>query len=328
MPYIMYEKKRFTKPVQKQIDQANAIIAEYAAKGFALTLRSLYYQFVARKLVERNTIQEYKRLGDTLSKARIAGLVDWYSIGDNTRYMREMGFQDDPWIPASDQKWSETDKYLPFLKGAADSWNVDMWKNQKVRPLVLIEKDALIGVIEGVCNELEVPYFACRGYMSQSAQWRLGMTLRGWKKDGYEPIIFHLGDHDPSGMDMTRDNETRLWMFGGFAVEFNRLALNMDQVEEHNPPPMPAKKGDSRTGKYKESFGNDVWELDALDPTITESLIRDNVLAIRDQEAWDARVEERDQQRSEIKALVDTLAPKGPPEPRDVYQWYGVPEDD
>ena len=324
MPLIRYQKLRFTKDVQLTIDQANAILAEYKAKGFGMTLRQLYYQFVARGLVKENTLQQYKRLSEVMSKARIAGLVDWYALADNTRYMREMGWIDDPWVGKDAKPYSITDRYLPFLKSQADSWNVDMWKNQKHRIVVLIEKDALVGVLTNVCQELEVPYFAARGYMSQSAQWRLGIQLREWKEDGYEPIILHLGDHDPSGMDMTRDNEERLWMFGGFPVELIRLALNMDQIEELNPPAMPAKRSDARTEKYKKNFGEDAWELDALDPTAIEDLVREAVLRFRNQEAWDQRVKERDEQRAEIVALVGTLEPKPEDPDPDPYVWRSV----
>jgi hypothetical protein len=34
------------------VEQANTIIGEYQAQGFLLTLRQLFYQFVARGLLE------------------------------------------------------------------------------------------------------------------------------------------------------------------------------------------------------------------------------------------------------------------------------------
>ena len=43
-----YEKKAFKKDTLLLIDLANEIIAEYEANGYSLTLRQLYYQFVAR----------------------------------------------------------------------------------------------------------------------------------------------------------------------------------------------------------------------------------------------------------------------------------------
>jgi hypothetical protein len=53
-----------------RIEQANTILAEYAGQGFVLTLRQLFYQFVARQLVE-NTQRNYDNLGDTLVNASI-----------------------------------------------------------------------------------------------------------------------------------------------------------------------------------------------------------------------------------------------------------------
>ena len=73
-----------------------------------------------------------------------------------------------------------------------------------------IEKEALIGVIEGVCTELQVPYFACKGYTSQSEMWEAAQRLKRHEKAGKNTVIIHLGDHDPSGLDMTRDIQERL----------------------------------------------------------------------------------------------------------------------
>ena len=50
--------------------------------------------------------------------------------------------------------------------------------------------------------------------------------------DDQTPIVLHFGDHDPSGLDMTRDNQERLRMFlDSDQVEVRRLALTYDQVE-------------------------------------------------------------------------------------------------
>ena len=54
MPKIKYEEKRFTGASLLLIKQANAIIAEYTRDDYVLTLRQLYYQFVARGLIENS----------------------------------------------------------------------------------------------------------------------------------------------------------------------------------------------------------------------------------------------------------------------------------
>src|SRR5215472_11359210 len=66
------------------VRRADAICAEYAAQGFDLTLRQLYYQFVARGYIP-NTMRSYKNLGSIVDNSRRAGMVDGNYIVDRTR---------------------------------------------------------------------------------------------------------------------------------------------------------------------------------------------------------------------------------------------------
>jgi hypothetical protein len=167
-----------------------------------------------------------------------------------------------------------------------------------------IEKDALVGIIQGICHELDVPYLSCRGYTSQSEMWNSAMRLRGLMRKGLIPVIFHLGDHDPSGKDMTRDIVDRLELFMG-GVKLERLALNMDQIEEFNPPPSPAKLTDSRCLAYIAEFGDDSWELDALEPAVINGLIRTAVTALIDPLKWRSRERKRRDGRRKLQAIAD-----------------------
>lgn len=288
MPKIVYIEKRFAPASQDVIETANAIIEEYDAQGFDLTVRQLYYQFVARGLLQ-NTDREYKRLGGIVNDARLAGLIDWDSISDRTRNLRKLTH----WLNPRD-----------ILGGVAVGYAVDHWEGQKYRPEVWIEKDALLGVISGVCDELDVPYFSCRGYTSQSEMWRAGQRTANVLKHGYTPLIFHFGDHDPSGIDMTRDITDRLALFAG-GVEVRRLALNMDQVNEHNPPPNPAKTTDSRYVGYIDAFGDESWELDALQPQVLADLIREEVLTFRDDDVYEAVIERETEERRNLVRVRD-----------------------
>lgn len=301
MPLIAYVPKTFRPRSIYLIDLANEIIADYEAQGFDLTLRQLYYQMVARDEIP-NTPHSYDNLGALINDARLAGLVDWDSITDRTRNIR------------ANSHWSSP---KDILKAAASSFRLDRWKNQRYRPEVWVEKDALIGVIATVCEPLDIPHFACRGYTSQSEMWAAAQRIRGHMEAGYIPQIFHLGDHDPSGIDMSRDIEDRLnkfinhdleeadycpsWFDG--AIPFERLALNHDQIRRYSPPPNPAKMTDSRAGEYVKQYGESSWELDALPPTVIAGLINDAVDGIRDQARWDAT---EAQENAHKAALLDT----------------------
>lgn len=292
VPKIEYEPKRFSKSSLALIEQANAIIEEYQGQGFDLTLRQLYYQFVARGYIP-NKQKEYKRLGSIINDARLAGLVDWEAIADRTRFLRKRSH----WESAAD-----------IVGACQKQFAMDRWGNQKTRPEVWIEKDALVGVIQGVCEELDVPYFSCRGYVSQSEMWVAAQRHRQSLDADQRPVVLHLGDHDPSGIDMSRDIEDRLALFAGPGrVEVRRLALNMDQVKRFNPPPNPAKETDSRCSGYKSQFGDESWELDALEPKFLAELIRDAVYELRDMGSLEAVIKREDKQKLALKRAVKAL---------------------
>jgi hypothetical protein len=273
--------KRFQRKTLDLIETVNDIVDEYRGQGFTLTLRQLYYQLVARDIVE-NTQKSYKRVGSIVNDARLAGLMDWDAIEDRTRNLRTHS----AWQSPAD-----------IIYTARASYQEDLWRLQKVRLECWIEKDALIGVIEPVCDRLRIPYFACRGYSSQSEQYNAGRRrFAKYHENGLTPIVLHLGDHDPSGIDMTGDNRNRLAMFARADVEVRRLALNMDQVEQYGPPPNPAKETDARYGAYRDRFGDECWELDALEPQVISDLILTEFNKLVDADKWkEARPKRRKQ---------------------------------
>lgn len=263
--------KKWRKSSLTLIDTANEIITEYQGQGFTLTLRQLYYQFVARGKLE-NSQQNYKSLGGIVSDGRLAGLIDWDAIEDRTRSLEKQPSWDDP---------------ADIVSAVANQYREDLWDSQPYYPEVWIEKEALVGVIVPVCQRWRVPYFACRGYASQSAQYGASKRMLRARERQAIPIIFHLGDHDPSGIDMTRENGAKVELLTGEEVKVVRLALNMDQVKLYNPPPNPAKEKDARFAGYAARYGKKSWELDALDPPVIDALIEKAIKGILDPKRWD-----------------------------------------
>jgi hypothetical protein len=81
----------------------------------------------------------------------------------------------------------------------------------------------LLGVIEDACTEFRVPYFAHRGNNSQTLQYQAGKRFAAYLDQGLIPVVLHLADHDPNGIDMTRDNRERLKLYARDDVEVTRL---------------------------------------------------------------------------------------------------------
>lgn len=88
-------------------------------------------------------------------------------------------------------------------------------------------------------------------------------------------------------------------------MKFERLALNMDQIEELNPPPNPAKVTDSRANKYIEEYGESCWELDALEPAYIDNLIRTAVAKYRDDDLYAAKKGEEDEHKGNIAKVAN-----------------------
>lgn len=305
MSCICYVPKAFRPDTLAMIQIANKIIVDYQRQGFKLTLRQLYYQFVAKDLFPdgrkwsrisgtnkwrrdsdgtKNAEPNYKWLGEIINDGRLAGLIDWLAIEDRTRNLQ------------THSTWGSPHA---IVRACANQYTVDLWAEQGTHVEVWVEKEALLGIIEPVCTELQVSFFACKGYTSQSGMWEAAQRLKQFEKVRRDTIIIHLGDHDPSGVDMTRDIQERLELFGSTAI-IHRIALTWEQIQEYNPPPNPAKVTDARYTKYEEEFGDESWELDALEPVVMSDLIREAVQSRIDWDYWQAAMERQQIGREQL----------------------------
>lgn len=290
----VYVPKDFRPDTLSYISILRGIVDEYQALGFVLTVRQLYYQLVARGVIP-NTLQEYKRTAAIINDAKLAGMLDWDAIEDRTRdFVRQA-------------RWNSGSE---ILRACVRSYHQDMWIDQETRVFVVVEKEALVGVLAGVCSKFDVPLLAARGYPS-------GTVLREFAESDLLPalaqnqraVILHLGDHDPSGIDMTRDLQDRISLFVGddaYSVELQRIALNMPQIEEQRPPENPAKVTDSRFESYRRRFGGKSWELDALTPTYLAELLISHIRPHIDQKAWDNTIEQINEVKDRMREVADS----------------------
>lgn len=284
---IKYEEHKFNGRSLDIIEHANTIIEEYSRQGYNLTLRQTYYQLVARGFIE-NSESSYKRTGDIINNARLAGLVDWEAITDRTRNLR-----------------GGNANILPskIIKTDAEFFSLDKWTNQPNYVEVWVEKDALIDVVGKGCRETDTQYFSCRGYCSQSEMWQAAQRFIK-KGDRAGRYLIYLGDHDPSGIDMTRDITDRMKLFGA-DVEVKRIALTMEQIKTFNPPPNPAKLADRRATAYIKQFGEHSWELDALEPQFIRQLIDSEIRPLMDEKILAQTLELEQEQRRELELVAD-----------------------
>jgi len=286
---ITYEAKRFRGDTLVVVTQANRIMLDLYQQGYDLTLRQLYYQFVSKGWLE-NTEKNYKRLGTIVSDARLAGLLDWDIMVDRTRELRRIAHWDSP---------------AEIVRACADQYRIDTRADQDTYVEVWVEKEALAGIVLDACRDLDLHALVCRGFVSQSTMWQ---AAQRFEQHSYQTrIILHLGDHDPSGIDMTRDIDDRLNETFGGHVTVERIGLTMAQITQYNPPPNPAKVTDSRYRAYVKHYGTQSWELDALSPAVLRQLIVDSVGRYTEDDRRAALLARQDAQRAQLRRIAEKM---------------------
>lgn len=284
-----YKSFNFRADTLEMIKKANAVIADYQRAGLRLTCRQLYYQFVSRNWLT-NTEKSYKRLLGIVSDGRLAGLIDWNAIEDRGR------------VPQAKAEFAGLQE---LTEAALRSYRLPRWEGQENYVELWVEKQALAGVLWPLAAEFHVTLMVNKGYSSQSAMY--DSAQRFLEHGDRQPVLLYLGDHDPSGEDMVRDIRDRLVMFGVDSIDVRKVALTMEQIEEHNPPPNPAKMSDSRAAAYVEKHGEHSWEVDALPPDVLAKLIRDAFEELHDADLMVEVVEREDADKERLRETVKEL---------------------
>jgi len=275
----------------KLLNIINSILYKYANEGYTLTLRQLYYQLVANDFIE-NKIEEYKRIGNVVSKGRLAGRIDWNMIEDRLR------------TPESNQHWNNPSE---IIKTAVNSYYLSRWDKQNYYIEVWCEKDAVSNIIQPVCSKWDVTFMANRGYSSQSAMYEAYQRFDFHSSCKYLAICY-FGDHDPSGIDMIRDIKDRLYtFFNDEIVNINKIALTIDQIKQYNPPENPAKITDTRYEKYANEYGESSWELDAIEPSILSSMVEDAIFEYLDISSFEEIEKKEKKEKDKILKLLEYI---------------------
>jgi len=286
------DKLHLNKANKEKLLVVNNIVDEYKEQGYVLTLRQLYYQLVSRGIIPNQQV-EYSKLSSLLVKGRMAGIVDWSSIEDRLRvpYLSYWvtGIQD-------------------AIKDTIDYYRLDRQKDQKVYIELWVEKDALSGVLKPITSHYHINLMVNRGYSSCSAMYysykRFYTELKGL---GKEIVILYLGDHDPSGLDMLRDIRNRLDEFGLYDFTVKHIGLTSEQIKQYNPPPNPAKFKDPRAAWYIEQHGETSWEVDALNPSILNELIRENIENLVDMDLFEKQLQQEIKDKKKLKKYMKML---------------------
>ena len=217
------------------------------------TVRQTFYQLVSCGAIGK-TEGEYKQtVVRLLTEMRRAGEIPFGWIADNTRWMRK---------PTTYSGLGDMlDHQQRFYRRA-------LWGNQPSYVEIWLEKDALAGVLQAVTAEYDVPLMVTRGYPSISYLYEAAEAIVAKRKPTF---LYYLGDHDPSGCDISRAVESGIREFAPKAdITFERVAVTPDQIRLLGLPTRPTKETDSRS----RGFVGESVEVDAIPPGILRGIVR------------------------------------------------------
>jgi len=274
------------------------IVDNYMDQGIRLTNRQLYYQLVGKAYIP-NAIEIYKRISTLMTDMRYAGLLDWSAIEDRGR------------VPTKHSEWKNVSS---LIASAVYSYRLPRWEGQKYYLELYCEKQAMESILKPIADMFHIYFGYNKGYSSASTMYDLAQRIGKQINNGKQVVILYLGDHDPSGLDMIRDVNDRVYEFlikgenyTEPLFEISQIALNKQQINKYNPPPNPAKVKDPRAGDYIAEHGAVSWELDSLTPETLIELTTENIHKYLDTDKYDAVVKKEEKQIKALEKFGKTL---------------------
>jgi len=211
-----------------------------------MTVRQVFYQLVSQGAIDK-TEAEYKNLVcRLLAEMRKNHSLPFEWIADNLSLM---------WKPDTHNS------LMNMLELSQETYRRALWQGQKVHVEIWLEKEALAGVLLDVTEDWDVPLYVTRGYPSLSYIYSATEYLNEVDKPAY---LYYFGDHDPSGVDISRHVEETLreYVLDDVEIHFERVAVEPRQIAEWHLPTRPTKRTDSRAKNF---HGGSV-EVDAIAP--------------------------------------------------------------
>ncbi len=270
----------------------NEILSQYRIR---LTVRQIYYRLISPPYqLFPNTQANYKGFDRIITRARENEDVDWNRLEDRARTT----------LGGEGTVFSNTGQYVDWLFRWLNRGDFERsyWDDQPSYVEAWVEKDALSALFEIATEPFRVVVFPSRGYSSFTKVMEAVKRFPA----GKEVVILHFADHDPSGVDMTRDVGMRLRRYGAWECRVKRMALTIEQVRDLALPSNPTKKADARSPEYISRYGDACWELDAVPPDRLQTMVRNAVQGEIDMDAWEETTRQIMEEKQRITEVMHT----------------------
>lgn len=272
----------------------NAIIdALNALRGFwPTTDRKVHYKLLnSRPLLHAskpnsvygNNKESWAACKDICTRGRLEGYIPWEALGDETRPVFVWDVHQDPAA-----FWKRE------IKWCGVGYRRDLMQSQSVHFEIMCEKNTIAPQLAPIAQQYTIPMTSGRGMCSLAPLKKLEQRFL---KSGRDQLVLLIAaDHDPSGDTIAESFARRLRDDFGIDVHAIKFALNYQQTLDLDLPPALAAKEDSPTyPAFVKKYGKDCWELEALEESQLQEMLKDAIDKVLDIDVFNAEV------RAEIK---------------------------
>jgi hypothetical protein len=119
-------------------------------------------------------------------------------------------------------------------------------------------------------------------------------------------VALYVGDYDPSGMFMSeQDLPRRLSDYDGDHIEVKRIALTRAHVRSLPSFLARDKRKDPRYKWFVNNYGDDCWELDAMDPNDLRACVKLEVEKLIEPVAWKRCEVVNEAEQESLRTVLD-----------------------
>jgi hypothetical protein len=172
-------------------------------------------------------------------------------------------------LPSSPHPYVEAgfDLNVPELEDITPRMDITQFDGVQPYKLVLFgEKSSLEDVLDPIAERFQADLYLMTGEISDTYLHRMAKI---GADDGRPMVVFTFSDCDPSGWQMPVSIGRKLqalkaMLFPDLDFRVYRVALTHEQVGAYDLPSTPLKKKDKRAEKWREAWGIEQTEIDAL----------------------------------------------------------------
>jgi hypothetical protein len=272
-----------------QIEQLDGQILAVLMEDHPQSVRHVFYRMKDPRLPEpvEKSDRGYRHVQNRCLKLRRSGVVPYSWIADTSR----IDYHTQTYGSGSD-----------FLRSVAGMYRADLWENPAVETFceVWVESRSLAGTLIEVCRELAVSLYPAGGFTSASFAYSAaeGLNDQGMTK------VFYIGDYDPAGVliDVSIERELRRHLKPDIWMDFERIGITPEQIEEYDLPTKPRKPGDRRALHIEKTV-----EAEAMPAGLMRDILREHIEALLPVGALDVVKVAEESEREHIERMAELL---------------------